>query len=271
MKEEVENLSQSDKKLCQMLGSLEKVEAPKDFEFHLKARIANASPKAYQPGFARRYAYVMSVSTLAVALIVVGFYGNFSGTTDLSNTNTGSNNAFQPQPEQTQQAVVEPQPESTAPVVNTPVSQPKESVLAGSPKNEERRPEPVNTNQGAKRSQDRALSSANVLTPEGIKPDDKPFVSPRNLDKNEDFETREVFRTLGVETVLEKGVLKIKNVQPNSPAAKSGLKADDVIDTLDGKKVSGRSIRGTKIEVKKVGVKRGAETVEIDLQSKPQQ
>lgn len=287
MKEVEENLSDADKKLCRMLGALEKMEAPKDFDFHLKARIANANPKAYQPGLVRRYAYVMSVSTLALALIAAGFYGNFYGTAET----TTAENETPPAQQQTVQpqtvtipqvAAAEPpttNPEATAStntaVITTQRTPTVPPTMAFDQKTDERKTvyreaKENNVKPKSDGSIDRAVEGADAITPRGINPKGNSSNSG-DLNKTEDFQPRDILKTLGAETVVENGVLKVKNVQPNSPAANSGLKADDVIDTLNGQKVTGRPIRGTKIEVKKVGVKRGAQTVEVDLQAKPQQ
>ena len=51
---EREILSADEQKICDLIGRLDQVDCPKDFDFRLKARIANADRKDFQP-FGRRF------------------------------------------------------------------------------------------------------------------------------------------------------------------------------------------------------------------------
>jgi C-terminal processing protease CtpA/Prc len=107
-----------------------------------------------------------------------------------------------------------------------------------------------------------------VGNPKGLNPNTK-LAPPKDFNSEKPFSVKELLSQLGVEVVSENGKWKVKNVSQNSAAERSGLKADDIIETLDGKKLSGSSVRGKKIEVKKLGVKRGDAQVEINLQTNP--
>ncbi|HEX9959534.1 MAG TPA: hypothetical protein VGB00_01210 [Pyrinomonadaceae bacterium] len=282
MKKELENLTESDEKVRRMLASLTQVEAPKDFEFRLKARIAGASPKAYQTNYKRRFAYALpAFASIAVSAFVVingNFFGGANQVSSIPET-TAAESSF----------VRTKNPTSEFIAANTFVNnkEPEEIFSADSnaqirkdekarqpltafdfpakPKNETRKEAP-GENDGF--SKDVALTSAESKLPRGLKPNAK-IEAPKDFNNEKDFSVQELLSPLGVEVVSENGKWKVKGVTGNSAAERSGIKADDVIETLDGRKLSEKPLRGKKIEVKKLGVKRGNAQVEIDLQSSP--
>jgi len=70
-KNEEEILSGDDEKVRQMLGDLKRVDAPKDFDFRLKARMAAADPRAFQP---RLFPFLRIAAPLGLAVIVLAFF-----------------------------------------------------------------------------------------------------------------------------------------------------------------------------------------------------
>jgi hypothetical protein len=284
MKEEVENLSEADKKLCRMLAELGQIEAPKDFEFRVKARIAKANPQAYRTRRAWRFGYVLPATGFAAMLAFAGIYGTYSGGDQTAATN----------------AVTAP----SLPQVVSPFS-PGDSTLAGgtnensntgnlapsaAPPNVPRTPientrfastEKKEITPAGKRNLDESKVKENAegsitrtaredkgITAPGLDPNKKITDVPSNLVREEEFAVDGMFKTLGVETVVEKGVLKIKAL--SDAAANSGLKYGDEIQTVNGLKVTNGKVKAGRVDLKKIGVKRGAQTVEIDLQAKPQ-
>ena len=69
--EEIETLNADDEKLRQMLGGLKKVGAPKNFDFHLKARIANAKPEDFRKPLL--LPWLRYVLPLCVIVLLAGF------------------------------------------------------------------------------------------------------------------------------------------------------------------------------------------------------
>lgn len=280
MKEELENLSETDRKLCRMLAGLERVEAPKDFDFHLKARIAKADPRAYRKSSAGRLGYLVPAAGLAAVLALAGFYGNFSGgenTPINAESVTAPFESVQPQSPLTKQFAQISNANSnsfesnSAPTVavqrisNLP-SDENEAKRTDDGRRIERRSSKPDSNT----SQVRASTVPPVIGPRGIDPDKRVEI-PESEVEEKDFEAQSLLNTLGVETVLENGSIKIKSLPQNSPAARFGLKSGDVIESINDQKISNGKIRGKRVDMKKIGVKRGAETVQIDLQVKSQQ
>ncbi len=72
---------------------------------------------------------------------------------------------------------------------------------------------------------------------------------------------------LGIETVLENGKRVVKAVRPKSSGEMSTIKSGDIIEAIDGKKLTDKSIPGKKIEGKTLTVMRGTEKKEISLRN----
>lgn len=304
MKEELENLSESDARIRQMLGDdLRRVEAPKDFEFHLKARIANANPKSYSriAGYRKRFAYALPVTAVAIISTFAVINGNFFGGSatnqtplSMSSVTSGGGIGIQistPQPTVAttvaftappqnlpSEATTASRGESKENVVTNSNNESSESstelqpsfAIIKSTSSQKSKTQPtrrfVRENEGF--SRDQAVTPPKVFTPRNLDPEKKIEI-PNDFKEGKDISVEESFSTLGVETSSENGVLKVKSVRPNSQAEKLGIKADDRIETVNGQKISVSPVRGKKIELKKIGVRRGTEQVEINLQGNP--
>jgi hypothetical protein len=281
MKKELENLSEADEKVQKMLASLKQVEAPKDFEFRLKARIAKANPKAYQTNYKRRFAYALPAFASIVVSTFVVLNMDFSGDRNrvsalpetsalsnfapqnssneliaLANTNVNKSAEVIPNADLNAQTGKDEKPRLPSTAANFPQK----------PKNENRR-ETQKENRGGG-SLVQARTGATVFTPKGLDTNTN-VAPPKDLNSEKPFTVEGLLSTLGVEVIAENGKWKVKNVSQNSTAERSGLKTDDIIETLDGRKLSSASLRDKKIEVKKLGVKRAGAQIEINLQTNP--
>lgn len=287
MSEELENLSETDRKLARMLASLKQVEAPKDFGFRTKARIANANPRAYRTNYKRRFAFALTPAAFVVVSALVVINGNFSGA-DQASAPLSRQNAL------TVPAAVSPTEAATA----TPGAQQAaanedfsgktpESDLAAPFAQQKIKPiyvadkQPTANKNPVRKFSVRdeqtfttepALKSASVIVQPEFRgtPPPQPQqqnISPEVVNQQKGLSARDVISELGAELVTENGGWKVKSVKKGSPAERAGMKADDVIETLDGQKVSDEAESGKKITVKKIGVKRGSGQVEINLQS----
>src|SRR5215213_7574369 len=74
---ETEILSADEQKLREMCLSLKKVDAPKDFYFKVKARIAGAKPSDFQPRFGFAFRYGLPALALILVLGLVAYNGGF--------------------------------------------------------------------------------------------------------------------------------------------------------------------------------------------------
>jgi len=282
-----EILSVEDEKLSRLIGSLKRVEAPKDFDFHLKARIANAKPSEFQPRFmpVLRYVLPLSVAVFILAFIIFNgafFVDNQSAPMVAENNSPAPVQAqilpnadlpFAPQVE-TGSAVLQ-KPENGTPVEiaipSKSAPKNKETVVANKSQLIAVKSEKTTTNvlpkadepEDSGNSRVSASTGTKVITPQGINLN-KPAEQAPEIENQGSFSIGQVLsQFFGVETLSENGKLKVKAVKGKSIGDASGVKAGDIIEAIDGAKISETPLNSKTIEVKKITVQRGTETIEI--------
>ena len=73
------------------------------------------------------------------------------------------------------------------------------------------------------------------------------------------------FCPLGIEIISENGNRRVTSVKKDSIAERSGVKVGDLVEEIDGEKVSGDAVPGKTLQGKQITVFRGTEKVKIDL------
>ncbi len=274
-------LSVGDVKIRQMIKNLPRVNAPKDFDFRLKARIANAQPTEFQPRFlpVLRYVLPLSVVVLVFAFVIInGVY--FAEKTQIAgNTQpipveskiitTNDSQILSPE---VAKAPVESAPdkdiadssESKVQVKkkeSIPVEETNFVAVKSQKKPQPELPKAKDADEGGG-SHDSAASYLKVITPNGIHVNDVVETSPNNEHKN-DILTKQMLLPLGIEIVSENGKRRVQSVKKESIAERSGVKVGDLVEMIDGEKVSGDAVHDKKLEGKQITVLRGTEKVEI--------
>jgi len=268
-------------RVWQMIETLEKVGAPKDFNFRLKARIAAAKPSNFEPRLLPAFRYVLPLSLTVLIFAFVVFNGVY-----FVNDNTAPQvveNNFQPVIEKQDAPVDSPIAQLDAPEsstneksiegVSNPSEQPKsaklsrdglEFVAGRSPKRSPATTRKESVKDDFKGSRDSASTSSKVITPKGINLDKTIETSPISDNANP-LTAEQILSELGMEIVSENGNRKVKSVKQNSIAERSKIKVGDVIESIDGKKLTNEPVRGKTIGAKKINVVRNAEKIEILL------
>ncbi|MGI8787414.1 MAG: hypothetical protein ACR2HG_06615 [Pyrinomonadaceae bacterium] len=275
---ECEKMSREQTLVWQMIDDLPQVDAPKNFDFLVKARIADSKPANYSPPLFPVLRYVLP---LGLAILILGFFV-------FKTANFSSDNAA---PQMAQ--VVSPTPiEKT---ISTNDSSSEQISVATTAKNEKPAPDFSNANIESSKPKNTALFVAEkskprigndkkdvennfngsrmsaskpplVFTPKGFDLNSNVRVSPNSVGANS-ITDEQILAQLGIEIVSENGNRIIKSVKQNSLAGRSGVKVGDVVEAIDGRKISDEPIRGNTIEGKTLTVRRGAEKVEITLQN----
>ncbi len=260
-------------KLLEMLLGLERVEVPGDFDFQLKARIAQGSPKKVSHGWIPSFQFMATLAPVALFIFVLAigtlYFIKTPAIKDVVNdvaipSDTTSVNE-KPSLNETELA-------AKTPVV--PEQLPQEAVDPKDVKSVE-----TAKNQGAdvKRKEPRELISKPTpdsgggsmefsLTP-GV------VTIPLTLDSNRKVEGSDVLPVATVSKLTEIwnfiGVsvnsLKIVSVGKNSVALRSGLEVGDIIEEIDGNKITADSIKDKQINVRSLTVVRDGKKLEIVL------
>lgn len=279
----------------EMLGGLGRVEVPKDFDFRVKARIAEARAGSHsrENRFFPALRYVLPLGFAVVLLSFValsGLYfvdtqtggpvitleeptvpekspsslpGTAPGEAELAEQNGRSEVVAGP----TKGPVAAPAPRGTEQAERKEVAAENKTVVGGSRDSVEKapqviRPEPENTGGG---SRDLASKKERkVLTPQGFEANRKPKLPP-NPNPVKAVEVIEILEVIGIKAVRENGSFKVVSVRKNSLADRSDVRSSDLIEAINGKKLSGEPIRGKLISIKTITVVRDGQKRKIAL------
>jgi hypothetical protein len=264
--EENEILSADEAKVRELLGSLQRVDAPKDFDFRLKARIAGSEAKDFQPRLfpILRYAAPLGLAIIILAVIVVnGLYSVDDNSIQVAEKSVQNQTKSVNAPdnstpkdtliaETTPQTIVAENLTANPPTITNKKDTKtfsKDFELAsnsGKLKNDK----PQAENNGG--SRDSALSNTNVLMPKGF-------------GGNNSVPVKDVLEIIGIKAKFSGNQWKVESVGENTVAGNSGVKPNDVIEAIDGKNLSGETIPAAKTFSGKLTVMRGGEKLEIKL------
>ena len=280
--EETEILTADEKKISEFVGSLERVSAPNDFEFRLKARIAAGKEESYQAGYWQWLRYLLPVGASAFVLAFVLYGTNFFA------------------PSVPTERAAEAQSNKSEEIKTPPIETPSNMIVANSSNSNKAEGVPVNPS-GQKDALPQSVEQEPILlvdrtilrktepqpktTPDdnfngsrvlGRNPVNKQIL-PRGIETNkiipkpQEFENSgktniaEMLKINGMETVSEGGKLKVKSIQPNSVAERSDVKTGDIIESFDEQKANGNSNSSNLGGARKLTVSRDGKIITIDL------
>ena len=265
-------LSDRQTQIWRMIDGLKPVDAPNDFDFRVKARIAQGKPSDFKaPRFQPILRYVLPLSVV-VALLSLFAYNSayFSDapqmaqqtieTPKINSTlpmNIAANNqmAFAP-PENQGKVILTPlvtDEKSLVPIDRKSLNEsPKPIEIAASPSNRIVRTPKTKVDKTSGGSNDLSTKASPILYPKGINPSRPPTVVAPNIETPKPANDEQLLSFFGIETVVEKGKRIVKNLQENNVGARSGVKVGDVIETVKQNSIT---------------VTRGTEKVEISLQN----
>lgn len=251
-------------RVSELLQGLQRVEAPKDFDFQVRARIARQKEKDRAVPFFSSLRYILpfaSVLLVISALAIGGLFviKNGEGERADSDSVPAPQNA-QVQPAQELSAL--PQPANSFVEANSPVPEIAQKI--------EEKPVPQKslTNSSQHKvdegggSRDLAVTSL----PPVIQPE---FNSNRAIEVLPDpnrtavRSLTEVLKISGINA--ENG--KVVSVAKNSLAERSGVQIGDAIEAVNGRKIDSGEISGDQISIRTITVVRNGESVEIILKN----
>ncbi len=222
--------------VADLLRNLKRVEAPKDFDFKVKARIASgvAPMRSGVP------LWVKAAAPVALLIAIGGYLGITSlQTPKLADVQVAAIQPVTSPKVETPAAVTKAPMALTDPVapIAPPVSRVENSTVAAVKK-------PLVKTRPAGGSIDSA-----VRIPKEIVLTDVPV--------------SEALSRSGAGATFDGSELKVGSATPSGAASRSGLKAGDVIETINGQSVSaGMTVKG-RLEGKTVRVRRDGKTVDI--------
>ena len=247
-----------------LLSGLKRVEAPGDFDFRVKARIARGRP-------VERRGSLLPVSVrIAAPMVILLGVGGYLGLDALYAPN---NLAVAPVGEIESPASL---PAAIQPVIfSTPF--PATETLAVQV---DKKPADFEIKNAVRPNEKRIVSSApsgrnpgggsyvearrtpRQIFPRGLDPNSKIEVSPKDFDKDASVSARDVLTLMGIEA---DATFKIGSVKRNSVAERSGLKAGDVVEAVNDQTLTDKTTFGNKFSGKSVRVRRDGKSTQIEL------
>ena len=272
--------------LWRVIGEFKQVDAPQDFNFRVKARIANAKPKNNHSPLFPILRYVLPFSAIVLILTFVVFNEIYSLSDKTAPPIAESDNKLLKQKEDsasptnslTARQTVEDSRflEVAQPAINNQVAQPfktKKKSETYEDKNQYaavknvKKPQiktALDNEKGFDGSHDNASSASRNLTPKGLNPTKTVEPLP-NAGSANPVTVEQILSELGIEIALENGRRQVKKIKSNSVAERSAVKVGDLIEAIDGVKLTSEPVRSKTIEGKKLVILRGAEKIEILL------
>ncbi|MCC6329998.1 MAG: hypothetical protein IT174_15905 [Acidobacteria bacterium] len=258
-----EHPGSDEQKISAMLTGLKRVEAPKDFDFHLRARIANARPSSHQRSSLLpilKYAVPLGLFLVVGAIVLaVSSYNSWEAPTVIV---------------QAPEAVPATQPTAavSVPDVSTPAA-----VAGAEPKEAPREPaverprlaaaetkpalnkrdgrsvdfmtstdDPISSN-----SAEKAIKIAPTpITPRGI-------LKPMTIDAALDV--------IGVEADFAGGLWNVKAVKSNGIADQIGVKPGDKLKAIEGRQLGEKTEFESALNVSTIQVVRDGKTIDLTV------
>jgi len=265
-------------RVWQMIDVLPRVDAPVNFDFRVKARIANSKSTDFQSRFFPVLRYVMPLGIIVLLLGLIAFNTNyFSGDNatqvavtvpprSIEKETTASNPSFTNQnilPTNRNENLVASRSNAN-PVFVKDTQETQIATVNSKKRQRTETPKKKTEENDGMMSRDSTLSKAKVTLPPGLDPNRRIEIAP-NPGNTKSFAAEEILPFLGIEIVLQNENRTVKSIKQNSLAERSGVKVGDAIEAIDGKKISGEPLSGRTIEVKTLTVLRGAKKIEIAL------
>lgn len=279
--QESEILSLEDEKVRRMCETLKRVNAPKNFDFHLKARIANANPKDFQQtAFFPVLRYVLPLSLVLLIAGFVALSGSLMNNQSpdlmladnfqpVQTSNAATNLTFNPEtsasrPESQNNSISavtisNAEPKRTISNVQLAVARNKNNNSAPKMKNIALSEEFGGTRQSASRD-------SLIINPPGIPvPSNVQSNSAKNIGSQTTMSVKNLLSEIGIDADFANSGWSVKNVRSNSLANRAGIKTGDFIESADGRKLDSETITGTSFSTKTIYLVRGGKRIAVEL------
>ncbi|HQX54519.1 MAG TPA: hypothetical protein PLP07_01230 [Pyrinomonadaceae bacterium] len=258
------DLSDDEKRVSDLLGTLKQVEAPGDFDVRVRARIAQGRPSSsaatWMPSWAR-YAVPLVLAAAIGGYVAVDRYTRpvETGDPDLART-----------------AVAEtplPPPANSVEISNTVAAiLPTESRANNlPPKSNTALPKPTETLSGRDADTSgggsfvEAVRPGKRILPRGIDPNAAQPIRPRDFDTNTKIPVDEVLTVIGVKARYQASNWTVESVADHSKAGDAGILPGDVIETINDQTLVEKTTFSGKFVGRSIKVRRAGKTVVIDL------
>ncbi len=235
-----------------LLSTLPRVEAPGDFDFGVKARIAATSSRP-RTSFLPFLKVAAPLSLLLMVGAFVLLYGTLPGNTPVGPVAEVSGPLDQPTSSKPEPAAV---PQLAIPVSTPQVDDRSGEQVAVAIPNQTRRIGPVRR---VNRVQPISVSEGGSI--------DSTLRIDRVIEAPPDVPVRDILEKIGMKAEFVDGGWKVLSTTDNSIATRSGVRSDDVIEAVDGRPITEATTLKGGVEGKRLTVRREGKQVKLDLKN----
>ena len=267
---ETEMLGSDEQNVSRLLSDLKRVDAPKDFDFHLKARIANASPADYRPV---RFFPVLKYALPLVLFLLVG------AAFVLTNSYTVENVPVVVGPEISPASLVaDSNSGKQAETVSVPTRVPENVLIPENPQGGKRefvagrtgqstlprpnRPTGIDSPGGSYDSTQK--NSPDPISRRGVGGNSNLASGPGGPITSVPLEFRQMLMRVGIDASdAGQKTWTVRALTKDGIAERSGLRVGDLMEAIDGKPID--SLYDGSFSVSSISVRRDGKTVRIGL------
>lgn len=258
MTNELEELNAEDRHVAEALGAMPRAAAPPDFNHKVRGRIA-ARRQPSGPGwriFVPAFAAVFLVALGTVLYLGVLSSADVTDVPPIAEAPTPapvSNRVPEP-------SVQLPEPTEVASTVNEDTPAPNDRVterVASPQRRPERRPQtPTQINDGG--SVDRAGSPVTSNPDRPVNSNvSVPDMRPPGFEGGGQVDSSEVLSLMGLKGNFQADGFLVSNAEASGAAARAGVRAGDVVESLDGKKIEPETRFASGSAIRTISVRRG--------------
>lgn len=249
-KTDTEILSTDEQKIREMCCSLKKVDAPPDFDFKLKARIANTNPGDFQPRFGFAFRYAMPALALIFVLgLLLAYNDGFWSSKDIPVIAASSNEAIKPDLPTNTMASNFSAPDDKNQANGNPVSLPSNQESQKAPEKPQVADNILPTpKKDLRENKKDSLGGSKDFGFTRDIPKQPNFNSnsllpnSRDNEKSTPMSVKDVLLMSGIKADLENGKWTVKSVTANSLGESSGVKENDIIEAIDNQPLSAETV-----------------------------
>lgn len=243
--------------VSRLLGDLNKVEAPKDFEFRVRAGIAGGKPA----DTSRMSWLVKATVPLVLVLMIGGYFGYRALRTEPVSSPS--------QPEKAQQNAPVAQPIQAPPIAQQPIGDPniakRDNVVIQPDGTKPQAPKTDNQPGGG--SYEEAVKPTNPIYPRGVDPRKTQADASKGQMPGARMSLSSFLSTAGITGGFAAGGWHVSSIADRSMAASSGLKAGDVIEYINDQPITGNIDLPSTFSLKSMRVRRNGASVTIPLKN----
>lgn len=270
MFDEKENF-EGERKIAEMLSGLSRMNAPDDFDAHVRSRIASGRANE---GVSLWTANLIRIGVPLAAAIVLAL-GSYLVFTSLNTEQYYVPAVAEVQPQTQSPAAAQPASDvGTAQEANRATMRPSDELIV-----QNNSPTGDNAKTNGAHSVDReapkarltggstelAVRESKKIFPRGLNPNAKPAANAKGVDPNARMGVLQILDFIGIKATWASDGWRVDSVDAKTIAERSGVRTGDIVEAISGQKVDKQTTFPARFDGNSVRVRRNGASLQIDF------